>query len=319
MNHQEIMARVFAKLGAEKRLHEYSEAIRLMQGIVIDFINADGVSLRLSQGRNFNGICDALRHSPQGRCRCHDDDLRHSAAAARSGKELVYTCHAGFTEIVLPLYDTADKFIGCMTAGQFYMAGGARPAAADLRRLAELAGTDVRTLRRSSAAAVVLTPEQVKGVVCYLKLMGRLVAGCYGELMFMEQCNAPDKISLVQKYIHDNYMRRLNVGDVARRFYLSPSHFSRLFRRTLGTGFNNYLNCYRVEKARGMLTETNLSIAEISLLCGFGSISQFNRTFRDIVLCTPSELRRGTGSPPPGNEDARPLSRQRRCKNRRHF
>ena len=295
MNHQEIMDRVFAKLGEEKRLHEYSEAIRLMLGIVIDFINAEGVSLRLSQGRNFNGVCAALRHSPKGRCRCHEEDLSHSAAAAEAGKELVYTCHAGFTEIVLPLYDSAGKFIGCMTAGQFYTAGGARPADDELRHLAELAGTDVQTLRRSSAAAVVLTPKQVAGVVCYLKLMGQLVAGCYSELMFMEQSNAPDKISLVQKYIHANYMRRLSVGDVARRFYLSPSSFSRFFRRTLGTGFNNYLNCYRVEKARGMLTETNLSVAEIAFLCGFGSISQFNRTFRDVVDCSPGEWRRSRG------------------------
>ncbi len=146
------------------------------------------------------------------------------------------------------------------------------------------------------AAAVVLTPEQVAGVVCYLKLMGQLVSGCYGELMFMEQSNAPDKISLVQKYIHANYMRRLSVGEVARRFYLSPSSFSRFFRRTLGTGFNNYLNCYRVEKARGMLTETNLSVAEIAFLCGFGSISQFNRTFRDVVGCSPGEWRRSRGA-----------------------
>ncbi len=293
MNHQEIMDRVFAKLGAEKRLHEYGEAIRRMLGIVIDFINAEGVSLRLSQGRNFNGVCDALRHSPEGRRRCHEEDLRRSAAAAEAGEELVYTCHAGFTEIVLPLYDSAGKFIGCMTAGQFYTAGGARPTGDDLGRLAALAGTDAESLRRSSAAAVVLTPEQVTGVVCYLKLMGQLVSGSYSELMFMEQSNAPDKISLVQKYIHENYMRRLNVEDVARRFYLSPSYFSRLFRRTLGTGFNNYLNCYRVEKARMMLGETNLSVAEIAFLCGFGSVSQFNRTFRDVVRRSPSELRRG--------------------------
>ena len=143
---------------------------------------------------------------------------------------------------------------------------------------------------------MVLTGEQVAGVVCYLRLMGQLVSGSYSELMFMEQSNAPDKISLVQKYIHENYMRRLNVDGVARRFYLSPSCFSRLFRRTLGTGFNNYLNCYRVEKARMMLTETNLSVAEIAFLCGFGSISQFNRTFRDVVRCSPGELRRGIRS-----------------------
>ena len=292
MDHREIMNRVFAKLGAEKRLHEYGEAIRRMLGIVIDFISAEGVSLKLSQGRYFNAICDAMRHSPEGKCRCHDEDLRRSRAAAEAGKELVYTCHAGFTEIVVPLYDDGGGFIGCMTAGQFYTAGQTRPGDDDFRRLAALAGKDAETLRRASAAAVVLTPEQLAGVVCYLKLMGKLVSGTYGNLLFMEQLNAPDRITLVQEYIHENYMHRLDVKSVAKRFYLSANYFSRLFRRTLGTGFNSYLNCYRVEKAREMLTETNLSVSEIAFACGFGSISQFNRVFRDVAHRPPGAVRR---------------------------
>ena len=236
MDHQKIMERVFAKLGAEKRLHECCEAIRLMLGIVIDFINADGVSLKLSGGRNFNLVCDALRRSPEGCRRCRDEDMRRSRAAAEAGRELVYTCHAGFTEVVVPLFDDHGGFLGCMTAGQFHTAGKTRPGGELFRRLAKATGADANELRRGSDAAAELTPEQLAGVVCYLKLMGKLVSGSYSNLLFMEQVNAPDKISLVQKYIRDNYMRKLNVEGVARRFYLSPNYFSRLFRRTLGTG-----------------------------------------------------------------------------------
>ena len=293
MDHREIMTRVFAKLGAEKRLHEYSEAMQRMLGIVTDFINADGDSLKLSGGRNFNSVCYALRRSPEGGRRCRDEDTRRARAAAEAGHELVYTCHAGFTEVVLPLFDESGGFLGCMTAGQFHTAGRERPDDGLFRRLAEVAGVDAETLRRDSDAAVELTPEQVAGVVCYLKLMGRLVSESYSKLLFMEQIDVPDRIALVQKYVHENYMRRLNVESVARRFYLSPNYFSRLFRRTLGTGFNSYLNCYRVEKAREMLLETDLSISEIAFLCGFGSISQFNRVFRDVARRAPGEIRRG--------------------------
>ena len=292
MDHHEIMARVFAKLGAEKQLRECADVARRMLGIVIDFINADGESLKLSQGRNFNAVCDALRRSPEGCRRCHEEDIRRSRAASEARRELVYTCHAGFTEIVLPLFDDGGHFLGCMTAGQFHTAGRKRPDAGHFRKLAAVTGADAAELRRDSDAAVELTPEQLEGVIGYLKLMGRLVSGSYSNLMFMEQINAPDKISLIQKYIHENYMRRLDVESVSRRFYLSPNYFSRLFRRTLGTGFNSYLNCYRAERAREMLRETDLSISEIAFLCGFGSISQFNRVFRDVVRRTPSEIRK---------------------------
>ena len=293
MDHREIMKRVFAKLGAEKTLREYSEAIQLMLGIVIDFINADGDSLKLSGGRNFNSVCHALRRSPEGGRRCRDEDTRRARAAAEAGHELVYTCHAGFTEVVLPLFDDGGGFLGCMTAGQFHTAGAEPPDRGIFRQLAEIAGADAEELRRGSEAAVVLTPEQLAGVICYLKLMGKLVSERYSNLLFMEQIDVPDKITLVQKYLHDNYMRRLSVESVSRKFYLSPNYFSRLFRRTMGTGFTSYLNCYRVEKAREMLLETSLSISEIVFRCGFGSISQFNRVFRDVARRSPGEVRRG--------------------------
>ena len=293
MDHHDIMNRVFSRLGAEKRLHEYSEAIQRMLGIVIDFISADGVSLKLSQGRHFNAVCEALRRSPEGCRRCHEEDLRRSRAAREAGKELVYTCHAGFTEVVLPLFNEGGDFLGCMTAGQFHTAGRARPGREVFRLLAEITGRGAAALRRDSDAAVELTPEQVAGVVAYLRLMGKLVSESYSNLLFMEQINVPDKIALVQKFIHENYMHRLDVERVARKFYLSPNYFSRLFRKTLGTGFNSYLNCYRVEKAKEMLLETELSISEIAFLCGFGSISQFNRVFRDVARRTPGEVRRG--------------------------
>jgi len=295
MDHHTIMARVFAKLGEEKRLHEYSEAIQLMLGIVIDFIDADGVSLKLSRGRNFNSVCRALRQTPEGCRRCHDEDVRHARAAAEAGHELVYTCHAGFTEIVVPLFGDNGDFLGCMTAGQFYTADHERSGDALFRQLAEVTGLDAEALRRDCGAAAVLKPEQLTGVIRYLKLMGKLVSESYSNLLFMEQINVPNRISLAQKYIRDNYMHRLSVEGVARRFFVSPNYFSRLFRKTVGVGFNSYLNCYRVEKAREMLCGTELSISEIAFHCGFGSISQFNRVFRDVALRSPGEVRREQG------------------------
>ena len=285
------MNRVFAKLGNEKRLHEYCDVMWQLLGIVIDFINADGVSLKLSWGRNFNPVCEMLRRTDEGYRRCHEEDLRNSRAAGKNRKECVYTCHAGFTEIVVPLFDDGGNYLGCMTAGQFHLAGTPRPNDAKFAELASGTGLDADTLRRNSGATVTLTREQVSGIIGYLKLMGELISGTYSNLMFMEQVNSPDRISLVQEYIHENYMQPLSVGSVARKFYFSPNYFSRVFRRVMGTGFNSYVNCYRVEKAREMLWETELSVSEIALLCGFGSISQFNRVFREVVRQTPREFR----------------------------
>ena len=43
--------------------------------------------------------------------------------------------------------------------------------------------------------------------------------------------------------------------------------------------FTDYINAFRVNKAKEMLSDTRLSVSEIAMMTGFGSISQFNRVF----------------------------------------
>ena len=293
MDHREIMNWVFAKLGNEKQLIEYHNAIYKMLGIVIDFINTDGVSLKLSKGRNFNPVCKALRNTENGSRICQDSDCSHARLAILKGRELIYTCHAGFTEVVVPLFDNKGVPLGCMTAGQFHVAGTDLPDKTVFTDLSCRTGLNPDELENASKSAITITREQLSGVIDYLKLMGQLVSGTFSNLLFMESINAPDKISAIQQYIHENYMHPLNVKHIAKKFYFSPNHFSRVFRKTTGTGFNAYLNCYRVEKAGEMLLETDLSVSEIAFLTGFGSISQFNRVFRNITNKTPKAWRKG--------------------------
>ncbi len=48
----------------------------------------------------------------------------------------------------------------------------------------------------------------------------------------------------------------------------------------------------RVSRAADMISDTDLSISEIAFLCGFWSLSQFNRSFRSVMGKSPGELRR---------------------------
>ncbi|MGV1754944.1 helix-turn-helix domain-containing protein [Agrobacterium sp. CG674] len=52
------------------------------------------------------------------------------------------------------------------------------------------------------------------------------------------------------------------------------------------------MNIRRVERAKLMLAETRLTVGDIALDCGFNGVSQFGRSFRDVVGQTPLEFRR---------------------------
>ncbi len=292
MNIEEITRRVFAKLGQEKQLREYHEIIYKLIGVVVDFISADGVSLKLSEGKHFNPCCTKIRNTEAGYAACGVCDTEYARRAARSGKPLVYTCHAGFLEILVPLYDNAGNYIGSMTAGQFHRKDTPVPGKSAIAARVREFGLDLKEMFGLYRQTLRLSEQQIEGLIEYLETIGRLLVSTRNNLLFMESVNAPDRVSLIKEFVEKNYGKRLSVPKIARRFYMSPGYFSHFFKKEVGVSFQSYLNLYRVSKAKEMLEDTELSVSEIACLTGFGSISQFNRTFRNSTGKNPGSIRK---------------------------
>ena len=88
------------------------------------------------------------------------------------------------------------------------------------------------------------------------------------------------------------YVRPLDVPQLARIAHCSEAHFIRSFRATFGETPHRYLQRRRVERAMFLLRTTDRSVTEICLDVGFASLGTFSRTFRDIVGEPPSAYRR---------------------------
>ena len=71
----------------------------------------------------------------------------------------------------------------------------------------------------------------------------------------------------------------------------SKFYFTRLFKQYTNQTFYDYLSTKRIKAAEQMLIIPNLPITEISLKAGFSSLSSFNRTFKRLKGCSPSEYR----------------------------
>ena len=71
---------------------------------------------------------------------------------------------------------------------------------------------------------------------------------------------------------------------------MSEAYFSRFFKRISGMTFSMYLNHIRVNRAIDLIKNTDLSMTEIAMTCGFETIRNFNRVFRQITGYSPREL-----------------------------
>ena len=85
---------------------------------------------------------------------------------------------------------------------------------------------------------------------------------------------------------------RLTIADVAAACKLTPSHFARSFRRSTGIAPHDYLSRLRIDEARRLMLTTELPLADIGLICGFGDQSYFTRIFSRSVGASPGAWRR---------------------------
>jgi AraC family transcriptional regulator len=84
----------------------------------------------------------------------------------------------------------------------------------------------------------------------------------------------------------------LDIDELARLIRMSASHFTRSFRKTVGLTPHRYVIQCRVEKARELLTATDLPLIEIALTTGFSDQSHFSRRFQELTGVPPGAYRR---------------------------
>ena len=71
----------------------------------------------------------------------------------------------------------------------------------------------------------------------------------------------------------------------------SKYHFARLFKQYTDTSFYKYLNQKRIEHAKTLLLDPQLTVIEVATQSGFSSLSAFLRMFKQLNKCTPTEFR----------------------------
>lgn len=101
-----------------------------------------------------------------------------------------------------------------------------------------------------------------------------------------------DEIRKAISYIDTNLTTNLTLEDVANHVYLSQFYFSRLFKKEIGVSFITYLNQQRIEQAKVLLTQSNLSIKSISQNIGYSQTSYFCKIFKELVGMTPVNYRK---------------------------
>ncbi|GAE25336.1 hypothetical protein JCM9140_1326 [Halalkalibacter wakoensis JCM 9140] len=103
----------------------------------------------------------------------------------------------------------------------------------------------------------------------------------------------PPEIQTALAYINENFSSKITIDKLSELSNLSSSHFCRTFKKYMGTSPYQYILNYRLNQAKNLLVQTNLSVEQISEDCGFYGIGHFIKAFsKSTGGMTPGKFRK---------------------------
>lgn len=99
-------------------------------------------------------------------------------------------------------------------------------------------------------------------------------------------------VQRAMRLIQNGALDRAGVEDLARRLGIGARHLDRLFRRHVGASPLQVARTVRVQRAKRLLDETDLSMTEIAARSGFASLRRFNAVFAEVYGRPPTRIRR---------------------------
>ena len=94
-------------------------------------------------------------------------------------------------------------------------------------------------------------------------------------------------------FIRENFASDITLSSLAKRFSVSPEHFSRMFKKETGLGFSKYLNSLRLQYAEHLLRSSDMqNITQIAEICGFEDSNYFSKKFKEVYGVSPKKVQR---------------------------
>ncbi len=310
------MPRIIRRALLEKFL-----ALQEVATFLADFEELTGLELRLMDefgnpvvpGREGNRLCAMIKQTPAGEQLCRRTRQKLLSRAEQNCSQC--ECDVGLVETAIPFE------MGGARVGYFVFVGsaGGEIGGQQMKRLKHLlnkAGVTIDpeihrellrespTLRGSSLQAVT---RIVKSMADYLSLLA-------SHDVLKEHKTLPPIAHKARRFIRSHATSEsCGLKDVAQACGVSSAHLSRVFHQSTGITISEYTSRFRVEHAIGLLKGRHHSITDVAFASGFQTISQFNRTFKRVAGCAPSQVNlenwQGGGSLRPTRKAPKPETR----------
>ena len=289
---------------ANKELIDTLLRSRLYRDYESVFTKATGLALALRpleywqlehhQKTNENRFCALLAERPATLAVClqsHAEIIRHTGATPHTE-----TCPFGLTETAVPVR-LGETTIGFLRIGQVLRRSAiqsdkSRAAA----KLAQCGVPFAGGIRKAWETTPIIPKEKYGAIVRLLSFFAEQLSALINQIVLEKQNSEPPLVRKAREYILQHKMEPLSLAAVAQASGASVFHFCKVFKKTTGLKFTDYVGRVRLEDAKTQLLNPSRRISEIAYDVGFQSLTQFNRMFKRVFGQSPTEFRAHLGT-----------------------
>lgn len=270
-----------------KRLLDLLGYLHELTGLHFTLHSVNGKEL--FSGASRSTFCDIVSGVPEGYARCLACDKHAVEVVKRTKEPYRYRCHAGLLDIAIPVMENGTlvnviQFGQILDDSPFELQWAASKRLCAWHQQQEALTNAYMYLPRLSAKKIDACLEIVNACVSEVRLEG----------LFAQKEQTDEQRLLT--YINTFYARKLQLGDIARALAISKSKLCTVAARiepnmTVG----KLLTARRVEMAKTLLLQSNLSVRDVAEQVGVEDYNYFTKVFRAAVGITPSQYRKNAG------------------------
>jgi AraC-like DNA-binding protein/ligand-binding sensor protein len=239
-----------------------------------------------------NPLCLLACRTAAGRAVCQQTqaEIRHDFEEKKPLHPVA--CIAGLTIISVPVR-VCGNYVATLHTNRVFTRP---PQPEDIQRFADQlaawgAQPDLQKLQQDFAPIPIVPPEHLDAILTLLNIYAEHLGDLAGRRILAERRGRPSAVAQALAYVREHQQERLHLREVADQAHLSPYYFCKLFHKTTGMTFTEYLARLRLEASKNMLLNQATPIGDIALTAGFGSVPHFNRAFKRYTGLTPSRYR----------------------------
>ena len=236
-----------------------------------------------------NAFCAMLAENPATLAICleaHDSMIRHTGDMPHT-----VTCPFGLTETAVPV-KLGGKTIGYLRIGQVLRRSPSRADTDKVNRtLTEYGVRFTSGMKEAWDHNPLIPPDKYAAIVRLLTFFATQLSELINQIVVERQNAEPPLVFKAREYIDQHRTEPLSLSAVAQAAGASVFHFCKIFKKSTGLKFTDYVARVRSEDARTQLLNPNRRISEVAYDVGFQSLTQFNRTFKRVFGESPSDFR----------------------------